>query len=1357
MKLNQAQKQAINTIEGPVMVIAGPGTGKTQIIAERIARILKTTDTPPDGILALTFTESGAKAMRQRLLDTIGETAYYVNIFTFHSFCSSVIQEFPDRFVISSEIESLSQLERVEIFHQILDKHDFKIIKPINQPFYYTSSLIKSIQDLKREGISPQSFKTILKKEEKYLSKNQGDLTKTKLNQLKKDLSKQKELLKVYSYYQKILIDKGRYDFEDMINLVVEAFKKDKSILRTYQERLLYFLVDEYQDTNSAQNQVVDLLASYWGDQANIFTVGDPNQCLPAGTKIFTPQGQKNIETIKPRDQVLSAVGKGYTSYQKVKRVFKQTKKVKLITLTTKSGKKITTTDNHKMFCFVPPREMTNYWYVYLMYKKSLGWRMGITRSLTVRLKTEAGADKIIGISCHSSEEEARYHEMVFSLQYKIPTVIFQYRGNKVSGKWLTKLYQEFDTEKNAQKLADDLGINLNQPHYLRDATTLGDGRIKISLMMCSRNYRSKYDKKGLLQSPCVLHELRIQTSNQLVIKRLKKLGFKLRNKKIGKGFRLNSTDFTKLYKIAQKIKKDVGGLIDIKSSLGTTNIQHRPTRVMQAGNLLVGNYIPIVSGYKVIYDKIIKREEKVQTRTIYDLEVPPSHNFIANNIVVHNSIYRFQGASLENIISFTKTYPSAVIINLDQNYRSTQTILDLSHHLIQKNHQKIQDVVKTAKSKLVSQNSQSGKKLNLINLPSEILETYWIADQTKSLIKKGIQPEQIAVLFRHNADASSLASIFAKLNISVDIEGGANVLTDPTINQLLTLFKVINTTKDNLEDLSLFRLLHYQFFNFDSLDVLKLARSASKKKTSIINLIISDQLKDLDLKNPDSFINFLNQLTKWQQLDSQLTFSEFFEFIVKDSGFLDWIMSQPDAIEKLNRLNSLFSEVKRLNNADHQFNLNSFLNSLELMDINHLKITEKDLDIKSNAVTLTTAHKAKGKEWNHVFIYQAIDKKWGNNQVRELIKLPQGILKNFKPDTKEKNEDERRLFYVCLTRAKKQLYISYADRYNAYNTVREAFPSMFISEIPEKFIKKLSSKSLQAKAESVLKTLLAPPTKKLKPVINENNYLNDLLKDFKLSPTALNTYLTCPYKFKLNNLIRVPRAKESYLSFGTAVHKALEMFHRQFIQDDQYPSKQYLIKQFQYALKKEVLIDKDFKARLKQGKEILSAYFDYYQDDFTKPLFTEKFFGYGWSKTFLDDIPLAGKVDRIDWHDQSDKTATVIDYKTGSPKTRNQILGKTKDSNADYYRQLVFYKLLAKLDQTFKPEVVSAELDFVQPNNQQKFKKETFKISDQDLKDLRQTIKKAMKQIRSLNFQKTKDYSQCSRCEYKSHCWPDG
>jgi len=997
LKLNPQQQLAVDTIEGPVMVIAGPGTGKTQIIAERIANILKQTDTSPDGILALTFTESGAKEMRQRLLATIGETAYYVNIYTFHAFCSSVIQEFPDRFIISHEMESLSELERVKMFHQIIDKQDLNYLKPPNEPFYYTSAIIKAIQDLKREAISPQIFKSILKKESKYISKQKDLLSKTALLDLEKQLNKNKELLQIYKNYQKLLKQQGRYDFEDMINLVVEAFKKDKNLLRTCQERLLYFLVDEYQDTNSAQNKVISLLASFWKDQANVFVVGDPNQ-----------------------------------------------------------------------------------------------------------------------------------------------------------------------------------------------------------------------------------------------------------------------------------------------------------------------------------------------------------------------SIYRFQGASLENTISFTKTYPQAKIITLDKNYRSTQTILDASFKLIQKNHFQIQDIVKSAKKKLLSQQKYPEKKINLISFPSEILETYGIAKKIKRLIEKGVKPEDIAVLYHYNQDAIGLADMFAKLNIAIDIEGGANILEDPTINKLLTLLKAINSSINNLEDLDLFTLLHYEFFDFDSLDILKLARAASKAKSSIIDIIQSKDLKKLNLTQPNKFINFLTQLATWQQLDSQYTFSEFFEILLKKSNFLDWVINQSDSIEKLNRLNSLFSEIKRLNNADHNLNLNSFLKSLNLMELNKLKINEEDLDITTNSVTLTTAYKAKGKEWQYVFIYKAIDTKWGNNRYRELIKLPQTILKNTDINKKEKNEDERRLFYVSITRAKKQVFITYAERYSQGTNVKEAIPSMFISELPKKLLKLHSSQPIIKQSQMILQQSFKPSAKPIH-TITEKDFLKQIIKDFNLSPTALNTYLSCPYKFKLNNLIKVPRAKESYLVFGTAVHRALEKFFRKFIKNNKYPNKKYLINQFNQALKKEVLTDSDLKTRLSQGNKILSAYYDYYKNSFKKPLFLEKYFGGYWSKSYLGDIALSGKIDRIDLLNKTEKTIKVIDYKTGSAKTRNEILGKTKYSKGDLFRQLVFYKLLAQLDKNFPFKVIKAELDFVQPDNKGKFKKETFDIPEEELSNLRSIIKKTIKQIRALNFSRTDDYFSCTRCEFKNHCWPEG
>ena len=977
-KLNSLQQLAVDTIEGPVMVIAGPGTGKTQIIAERIANILKTTDTAPDSILALTFTESGAKAMRERLIATIGETAYYVNISTFHAFCYQVIKDFPDRFTSSGAGEPLAELERVEIFHQIIDSHQFDYLKPANSPYYYTGALIKSIQDLKREGISPKVFQQILDKMP----------AKTKDEQYQ--LHKNQELLQIYTDYQKALTSRGRYDFEDMINLVVATFRRDENLLRSYQERLQYFLIDEYQDTNSSQNQVISLLASFWGRDANVFVVGDPNQ-----------------------------------------------------------------------------------------------------------------------------------------------------------------------------------------------------------------------------------------------------------------------------------------------------------------------------------------------------------------------SIYRFQGASLENSVSFTKTYPNAKIISLEQNYRSPQLILDASHALIGKNRLKIEDIVKTAKAHLKAQPKLKSSPIQIIKLPSEVIEAYWVGQKIKNLIREGVKPEAISVLYRHNQDAVAFGDMLVKLGVPVEIEGGGDILKDPVINQLLTLLKAISRSAQNLEDLELFTLMHYQWFKLDPLEILKLSRQASKSHSSLTDLILSGKAKD-------PFVALLNQLAKWQQLDCRVSFSQWFEKLIKDSGFLSWLLSRPDSVSLLNRLNSLFTEIKRLNAADHQLNLAKFLSSLELMESNHLAISEQDLDIKSQAVSLSTVHKAKGKEWEHVFIVKAVDGKWGNNFNRDLIKLPVSILTNALLDKKDPNEDERRLFYVALTRAKTQIYITYSERYLTNNYLKEMVPSMFLIEIPKKF-QKLEEPRFTHQAKQVLQQFLEP-AKEPKPTVAETAWLKTLVVDFRLSATALNTYLTCPYKFKLNVLIRIPRAKADYFAFGSAVHKALEQFHRSFIQNDRHPGKDFLLQQFELALTKESLLPTALADRLKQGRQILGAYYDYYQDDFVKPLFVERFFGYGWTKAFLDDISLTGKIDRIDLINQSDKTVRVVDYKTGSAKTRNQILGKTQEANLDYFRQLIFYKLLTSLDKSFPLTVKETMLDFVEPNKKTgKFRQEKFLISDKEVADLKQTIRDVMKEIRILNFTRTTDYRHCQDCEYRPHCWPEG
>src|SRR3989338_3100615 len=163
-QLNREQKLAVDSIEGPVMVIAGPGTGKTQILTLRIANILKQTQIEPENILALTFTESGVASMRKRLAEIIGTPAYRVTINTFHGFANEIIGSNPDIFPRIIGSETISEIEQIEILQNIISRSKLKNLRPFGDEFHYVKPIQSAIKDIKRESVSPEDFKILVEK-----------------------------------------------------------------------------------------------------------------------------------------------------------------------------------------------------------------------------------------------------------------------------------------------------------------------------------------------------------------------------------------------------------------------------------------------------------------------------------------------------------------------------------------------------------------------------------------------------------------------------------------------------------------------------------------------------------------------------------------------------------------------------------------------------------------------------------------------------------------------------------------------------------------------------------------------------------------------------------------------------------------------------------------------------------------------------------------------------------------------------------------------------------------------------------------------------------------------------------------
>src|SRR5882672_2052655 len=291
--LNDQQKKAVDTIDGPVMVVAGPGTGKTQILSARIGKILIDTDTKPENILCLTYTDAGAMAMRRRLISFIGPDAYKVNISTFHAFCNDIIQE--NLFLFEkTALDAVSELERIALLKELIDKFpkDHALKRYRGDVYFETNNLKSLFSTMKREGWTPafvsgkiDDYLQDIETRDEFIYKRAsgkfkaGDKKLDKINDEKERMEKLRAAVNEFDHFQQIMRNRNRYDFDDMINWVISSFEENESLLRRYQEKFLYILVDEFQDTSGTQNRLVQLLINYW-DKPNVFVVGDDNQSI---------------------------------------------------------------------------------------------------------------------------------------------------------------------------------------------------------------------------------------------------------------------------------------------------------------------------------------------------------------------------------------------------------------------------------------------------------------------------------------------------------------------------------------------------------------------------------------------------------------------------------------------------------------------------------------------------------------------------------------------------------------------------------------------------------------------------------------------------------------------------------------------------------------------------------------------------------------------------------------------------------------------------------------------------------------------------------------------------------------------
>jgi DNA helicase-2/ATP-dependent DNA helicase PcrA len=881
------------------------------------------------------------------------------------------------------------------------------------------------------------------------------------------------------------------------------------------------------------------------------------------------------------------------------------------------------------------------------MYRQNLGWRLGTTNDLAVRLKLERSADAIIGLRAFDTEKEARYHELLWSLQYQIPTCIFKEReGVMLQGELVERLYKVIDTEKNAKRLADDLGIDLTSYHHVLGAVTRGKGeRIKIVLSQCYRNYtRKKRSSDALMRNPLIAHEVRLETSNPKIKEQLEAHTISYQKAKKGIRVRFSSSDIAKVHAFAIKLANITGGFIQMQSVIGTLKYVNMPALILPAGNLLEGLSVPIMKDHHVFYDEIVTIQREKREEKVYDLEIDKTHNFIANNIVVHNSIYRWRGAAIANMMQFKAHFPKAHIITLTKNYRSTQRILDGAYQAIQQNNPDRLEVKEHIDKHLQAMKGIQGDDVTFLYANRGDEEAEAVAQAINDDIKKTKRPyNHFAILVRANDHALPFQRALERANIPFQFLGPGHLYEQDEIKDLIAYLHVLADYNDTP---SLYRVITMPLWSLQGRDIASLLSYAKQMNMPLFEAMEQGQetpLTDDGKEKINKILSLLKQqLEKVPREQAGQLLYDFFA----DSGLLGQYLDPGSAKTEKEAQNiaKFFEKLKSFATNKADASVFAVVDWLDLaMELGESPQSAEIDWSRNDAVNILTIHASKGLEFPVVFVVNLVTQRFPSRDRKEQIPVPTDLIRESLPQGNEGLQEERRLFYVAATRAKDKLFLTASRFYNEGKRERKISP--FIGEtIGEQAVlamqKQQARQPLQGEQLSIL-DIFNTTNSQQEQKSNEETIQKPVIEIPYISYSQLQTYKVCPLHYKLRYLMNLPAPSSPALSYGISVHNTLRDFF-QMIQLQQDTTQ----KQMTDFLKKN-WINQGFSSKAheeqtyEQAETMLN---DIAREAIENPpsiLALESPFHFS-----INTLKVGGVIDRID--QLSDGRIEIIDYKTG-------------------------------------------------------------------------------------------------------------
>ncbi len=961
--LNEEQLKAAMHINGPLMIIAGAGTGKTTVITQRISWLIEQKHAKPDEILALTFTEKAATEMEERVdqLLPIGYLDLWIS--TFHAFCERVLREHALEIGLSHEFILLDTVDTMLLMRQNFDRFDLDYYRPRGNPTRFLKALLQHFSRAKDEMITPEKYLDFVEKNQMNIDTFEGVSSNDESEEFA-ELVRVKEVAEAYHVFQQILLENNAMDFADLIAYTIELFEKRPNILKKYQEQFKFILVDEFQDTNSAQYKLVKMLAT---PKNNLTVVGDDDQ-----------------------------------------------------------------------------------------------------------------------------------------------------------------------------------------------------------------------------------------------------------------------------------------------------------------------------------------------------------------------SIYKFRGASLSNIMQFSSDYPEAKRIVLIKNYRSAKIILETAYNLIQKNNPDRLEIKEKICKELNPYFDEDGI-VERIECEDEQTEVRSVTEKILELKKEGAKWSDFAILVRANSSAEPYVTAFSQIGLPFRFLAMSGLYTKAIILDSLAWMRVIDQPHDSP---SFYKLLSHPSLGISQYDISKITLYCRKKGLSIfdaIRLIIT--IPGVSDEGQNRISEILLTMSVLEQKCKRMPVSEFFVEVVKETGIIGSVQKFDDTEqqEQYALLQQFYKRCKKFENNNDDKTLHNFL-----VEFDHERGAGEvgglstDIEAGPDVVSIMTIHASKGLEFPYVFLVNMVEQKFPSQRRSDPIKIPEGLISLEKNDKEAHIAEERRLFYVAMTRAKKGLFFYYASDYGG---VRKRKPSRFLDETGIETMSAGLMPSMQDQTKAKKDTDIKYQLPK------------------SISFTQIAAFSTCPQQYKYAHILKVPVFGRHSMSFGKTMHNTLQKFFeiieaRQLkIQDSLFDTDKE--KKVVLPTRKELLdiykenwIDEWYpneqvrQEYINKGKKSLT---DYYID-LKKEL--PVIFGIESGFTLkVGKIVLRGRIDRID---KIEDGYEIIDYKTGSPK-------KKLDWNLK--RQLLLYQLAA--EECFDPPLKIKKLTFHYIEDNSRL---IFVAKDAEKIKLKDQILSVVDQIKSSDFT-AKPGMHCQWCDFKDIC----